>query len=131
MTERRNKQRFPIQLDVLYRVYERRTQLAAGVGRTVDISSSGLVFRTENDLGIGARVEVSTAWPVLLHGHDPMRWVVYGNVVRSGGGVTACTIQRCEFRTQNRSFPVSGSIRTDHSTRHAAQSHRASQFMTA
>jgi len=131
MTERRNKRRFPIQLDVLYRVFDRRTQLAVGVGKTVDISSSGVVFRAEVDLIIGARVEVSTSWPALLNGQYQMRWVVYGNIVRSGGGLTACTIERCEFRTQGRTLPVSASsIRTDPFTRFAIQSQRATQFMT-
>ena len=114
MTERRLKQRFPIQLDVLYRVYQRRTETALGIGKTIDISSSGLVFRAENEIPVGSRVEVSATWPALLHGNHPIRWIVFGNVVRTGNGITAVSIERCEYRTQGRSFPLHTSPRTNY-----------------
>ena len=117
MTERRQKQRFPIQLDVLYRVYERRTEIALGIGKTIDISSSGLVFQAQNEIPVGSRLEVSATWPALLHGNQSMRWVVFGNVVRSASGVTAVTIERCEYRTQSRSLPLPASPRINYSAR--------------
>jgi len=105
MVERRTKQRFPIQLDLLYRVYQGRRVAKLEAGRSIDISSTGIVFRSDQDVATGTRVEVSTSWPALLHGTCALRWVVFGSVVRSQGGVTACSIDRYEFKTQGRSVP--------------------------
>lgn len=106
MLDRRTKRRFPIQLDLLYRVHEGRRSATLGIGKTIDISSRGMIFRSDKEVPPGTRLEVSTSWPAMLHGTCPMRWVVFGNVVRSQDGMTACTIDRCEFKTQGRIFPL-------------------------
>ena len=75
-------------------------EITAGIGKTIDISSSGLVFRTEDAITPGSRMELSIAWPALLRGSRQARWVIFGNVVRSVNGLTACTIERCQFKAE-------------------------------
>ena len=48
---------------------------------------------------IGLNVELSIAWPVLLHNVAPMQLVVSGRIVRSEGRRTAIQMMQHEFRT--------------------------------
>ena len=70
-----------------------------GTGRTVNISSGGVWFSTENMLTSGMPVELSLSWPVLLNDSCPMKLMIYGCVVRSNERGAAVAIERYEFRT--------------------------------
>jgi hypothetical protein len=70
-----------------------------GVGKTVNISSGGLWFTTENTLTAGMPVELSLSWPVLLHDSCPMKLMIYGCIIRSSDKGAAVAIERYEFRT--------------------------------
>jgi hypothetical protein len=71
-----------------------------GVGRTLNISSSGVWFSSDNVLTSGMPVELSLTWPVLLNDVCPMKLMIYGCVVRSNDRGAAVAIERYEFRTQ-------------------------------
>jgi hypothetical protein len=100
---RRSKQRFPIDFPVQYKIMRNYLIIGTGTGTTVDISSGGIAFMANESLKIGAYVELSVAWPVLLNGSCPLKLVVEGRVVRSNGSLTAIRMDRHEFRTQRRS----------------------------
>jgi hypothetical protein len=70
-----------------------------GAGRTMNISSGGVWFSTENMLTSGMPVELSMSWPVLLNDSCPMKLMIYGCVVRSNEKGAAVAIERYEFRT--------------------------------
>jgi hypothetical protein len=112
-TERRTKFRFPIHRELRYKLLEDDTIVAAGVGETVDVSSGGVGMMVDQPLALGAFVELSISWPVLLDASCPMRLIVFGRVVRHEGRLTACTIDKYEFRTQARKLQVATPIRTD------------------
>jgi hypothetical protein len=97
--DRRRTSRFPIQQDIRYRLKDAQAQ-AGGVGRTIDIGSSGVLFTTDRPLSIGGVVEASVDWPALLDGACGLRLVVSGPVVRSNGNQAAIRIERYEFRTR-------------------------------
>jgi c-di-GMP-binding flagellar brake protein YcgR len=97
--DRRSAFRFPIEQDVRYRVLN-RSGIEAGSGKTVNISSNGVLFTTERTLAPEARVEVAMNWPVRLDNSLPLKLVIIGRVVRSEGSRAAITIRRYEFRTQ-------------------------------
>ena len=111
--ERRGKFRFGIQRDVRYKLAEDGVVVAAGSGQTIDMCSGGVAFATKDALPPGSFVELSISWPVLLDDTCPMRFVVFGRVLRSFGGKTVCTIDKYEFRTQARTFPTSATTRSD------------------
>lgn len=100
MSERRGADRFPIQRDVKYKVMSRRNGDSAGTGQTVNMSSSGILFSTEDALQPGRQVEVSVAWPAQLNNKTPLKLVARGRVVRVEDKKAALEIQHYEFRTQ-------------------------------
>jgi len=102
MSERRGADRFPIEQDVRYRVLSRRQDESARLGKTVNMSSSGILFSTEEDLQAGRQVEVSVAWPAQLNNQTPLKLVAKGRVVRVENRRAALEIQHYEFRTQGR-----------------------------
>ena len=111
--ERRSKSRFAIQRDVRYKFAEGGVVVASGLGQTVDISSGGVAFIAERSLTRGGLVELSISWPMLLDQNCPMRFIVFGRVLRCVGCKAVCTIDRYEFRTQGRTMMASASTRTD------------------
>jgi c-di-GMP-binding flagellar brake protein YcgR len=100
--ERRESSRFPLQQEVQYRVLNSRAEKISGVGRTLDMSSSGILFSTEQRLHLGRLVEVAVNWPAWLDGKCPLKFVAVGRVVRSEPFSAALKIERYEFRTRAR-----------------------------
>lgn len=95
--DRRFGIRFPIEMDLNYRVGTKSTEWVSG--KTVNISSSGVLIRT-NSLPIrGSKVHLALAWPKLLDNRISLRLMVHGHVVRAEGGEVAVSFQRFEFRT--------------------------------
>jgi hypothetical protein len=98
--ERRIKRRFRIDQEVRYKMLYGQRIAETGVGRTLNISSGGVWFSTENMLTSGMPVELSMNWPVLLNDSCPMKLMIYGCVIRSNEKGAAVAIERYEFRTQ-------------------------------
>ncbi len=98
--ERRAKRRFQIDQDVRYKMLYGQRIAETGLGRTVNISSSGVWFSTDNVLTNGMPIELSMSWPVLLNDVCPMKLMIYGCVIRSSERGAAVAIERYEFRTQ-------------------------------
>jgi hypothetical protein len=98
-SERRSAVRFPIEQEVRYKIYNRST-IEVGSGRTINISSNGVLFTTERHLNPGERLEVSVNWPAQLDNRCALKLVTTGRVVRSEPGKAAIAIERYEFRTQ-------------------------------
>lgn len=97
--DRRSAVRFPIEQDVRYRVFNRNT-IEVGAGKTINMSSNGVLFTTERALAPGERLEVAVNWPAQLDNKCPLKLVTIGRVVRSESACAAIAIERYEFRTQ-------------------------------
>jgi PilZ domain len=98
-TDRRRNRRYGLHLDLRWKLIRRRRVLDRGVGRTVDLSSGGILFDSGRPLEQGMNVELSISWPVLLRNVAPMQMVVIGRVVRCAQNLTALTMVQHEFRT--------------------------------
>jgi len=105
--DRRSGRRYPLNLQLMYTVMKRCQVCQTGSGRTIDMSSSGISFETEEALDPGSSVELSIAWPVLLNKTCSLKLIVTGRIVRSGAVRAAIRMQRYEFRTKG-----SGPLRT-------------------
>jgi hypothetical protein len=99
-TERRHSDRFPIERDVRFRVLNKRGGEETGDGKTLNISSSGVLFTSGQMLLPGRRLELSISWPVHLNDLVPLKLVARGRVVRFEDGQAAIEILQYEFRTQ-------------------------------
>jgi hypothetical protein len=99
-SDRRNSDRFPIEREVRYRVLNKRGGEEAGVGKTLNISSHGVLFTSEHLLLPGRRMELAISWPAQLNHKVALKLVARGRVMRFEDGRAAFEIQQYEFRTQ-------------------------------
>ncbi len=99
--DRRSKRRFSIEQGLRYRLLYGSRVAESGNGRTMNISSSGVWFKTEGLLSTGLPVELAMSWPARLNDVCPMKLMIYGCVVRSDQDGAALAIERYEFRTQS------------------------------
>jgi len=99
--ERRRSFRYPLVLDVKYRLQGQREY---HVGSTINIASQGVLFRCDYLVRalINEEITVEISWPALLHGTCAMKLVVSGRVAWSGGGKCAVRVYAYEFRTMGK-----------------------------
>jgi len=104
--DRRAADRFPIEREVRYKILNRKSADEVGVGKTINMSSNGVLFSTEQYLLPGKRLELSISWPAQLDSKVSLRLVARGRVVRSDEKRAAIEIHQYEFRTQAAPGPV-------------------------
>jgi hypothetical protein len=98
--DRRGADRFPIEREVRFKVLNRKSPDETGVGRTINMSSNGVLFTTDQYLLPGRRLELSISWPAQLNSKVNLKLVARGRVVRCEEGKAAIEIHQYEFRTQ-------------------------------
>ncbi len=99
--ERRFKVRYPLELNVRYQTFGQE-EIKAGVGRTVNLSSTGVLVASEDKLTDGMRLRLTIEWPTLLNGTTPLQLVTFGKVVRSEANAFAVALEHYQFRTMKR-----------------------------
>jgi hypothetical protein len=118
VAERRLKVRYPLMLNVRYRILGKR--LLSGVGQAVNLSSGGALVRSKHALGVGEDLQIHIEWPSLLDGCVPLQFVAIASVVRCGPSSFAVRFGRHQFRTLRSQFqPIATSVfRAPAKTRH-------------
>ncbi len=96
--DQRRSERFPVELSVRYKVIHRRGA-QTGEGKTVNMSSSGVLLTAELPPVPGQRVELSISWPAQLHGQCGLQLVASGRVIWCQGTRFAIQVHKHEFRT--------------------------------
>jgi hypothetical protein len=99
--ERRLSRRFPLDQAVSFRLKGQRSSVT-GEGRTVNLSSKGVLFRTDQVLAKGCAIQVEINWPVLLDDSRPLKLIARGPIVWCDGERAAMKIEGWEFHTRNR-----------------------------
>ena len=107
--ERRNKSRFPVELAVHYQTLG-VGQSITGAGRTVNVSSGGVLMTAEQGLHEGSRIRITIEWPTLLNGITPLQLVTTGKVVRSRDLNVGVAFDWYQFRTMRRNTPPSPAL---------------------
>lgn len=100
ISERRHSDRFPVERELSYRVLKHGdSQLVPS--RTINISSSGVLFALEKGHAVkaGMRLELAINWPVQHEGRSGLQLVAKGRVVRVQENQAAIEMQQYEFRT--------------------------------
>lgn len=98
--ERRAHRRYPFQSDVHFRLCRGLSTLD-GYGRTMNMSSSGILFSSSQRLPRGTWVTLEVGWPVLLDHRKPIKLVTHGKVVRCEDSLIAVRIRNWDFKTCN------------------------------
>jgi hypothetical protein len=99
--DRRASNRLPIERDVRYKVLGgKKTVKQMGLGKTLNMSSGGVLFTTETPLPEGERVELAVSWPAQLNDTLPLKLVAMGRLVRVGDSEAAICVERYEFKTR-------------------------------
>src|SRR5690242_9272982 len=104
--ERRGADRFPIEREIRYKVLTRKNGEEAGQGKTVNMSSNGVLLTTERILMPGRRLEIAISWPAQLNSKVALKLVARGRIVRFDQGRAAIEIQQYEFRTAASASPT-------------------------
>jgi len=99
--ERRSKIRYPVSLNVKYRTVGRSNRIS-GIGRTLNMSSGGLLIAADQRTEVGAKVELNVEWPSMLDGMVPLQLVAVGRVVRCFEAGFALSFTQYQFRTMSR-----------------------------
>lgn len=98
--DRRSSARYPLELRLQFRGLG-RGNACTGVGRTMNISSQGILVRPASDaaVALGSKLETVLEWPALLDGAVRLQLVVIGRVVRQDLHGFAVEFKRHDFRT--------------------------------
>jgi DNA-binding NarL/FixJ family response regulator len=98
--DRRTNARFPCRLAVSFQALEHPFLSGVATSETLNISSKGLLFATEETLRPGQLLQVSVDWPARLENQVPLKLVAEGRIVRFVNGLAAMHIDKYEFRTR-------------------------------
>src|SRR5579883_207867 len=96
--ERRAKIRYGIELDVRFSLTALRPRVL-NVGKTINMSSSGLLVSSASCVNVGAELQLMIEWPWTLDGKVPLQLVAAGVVVRSTATAFAVALRSYQFRT--------------------------------
>ena len=104
--ERRQGRRYPVNVPLEYKIYGvgeggARQGCEVGSGRTLNMSSAGVLFETDQTLRAGLDVDLSIAWPASLSKSVGLTLRVRGRVVRAERNRVAVTMTHYEFRTRS------------------------------
>jgi hypothetical protein len=98
--QRRGAKRYDISLSLRYAVRRRGQQSDTGTGQSLNMSSSGLLFRSDGKASPGDSIIVALEWPVSKCDGEPVYLVLSGYVVRIQGRSAAISISRNEILRQ-------------------------------
>jgi hypothetical protein len=101
--ERRRRIRFPIELGVHYTVDGLNN--ISGSGKTVNISSNGVLLESAHGVRPNSSIEVVIEWPVPVGNVSALALHIGGKVVRSHPGLIAVRFSTHELRTRPKSQP--------------------------
>jgi hypothetical protein len=94
------RKEYPLELSISYELLGRRS--GTGCGRTIRVGSRGLVFWSDQDLGILAvncKIRFTLDWPVTLEDGVALRLCATGTVVEADSNVVSVAFSHHEFRT--------------------------------
>jgi hypothetical protein len=92
---------YPIQVEVEYRLVSRGLTIKTGRGRTLRISTTHVLFESQDRLPAGVPIELSIAWPALLNNEVGLQLCVMGRTAPTRENCTAVIVERHAFRTRS------------------------------
>jgi len=101
--DRRTANRFPIELPIRFETIGRRKSQECGLGQTINISSTEILFTTDQFLNPGYRVKVAIRWPARLGTSVGLQTCGSGTrrLVRTGFGRNRDSAPRVSYLFEN------------------------------
>lgn len=96
LQDKRAARRYDIVLGVQWTIVNGRPQLDFGTGKTINLSSSGVLFAPDRKIPAGLNIELSIEWPD--GNSQPRQLLVTGRVVRALDERAAVQITHHHFR---------------------------------
>ena len=90
---------YPLQLELRYKALNSKPP-TSGIGKTLEISSTKIVFTADAPIEMGAKVVLSIAWPALLNNRVALQLVIEGQLTGGDGPTLTATITKHHFRTR-------------------------------
>ena len=95
--DRRLQRRYPLELDLEFRIVDGDRVVSTGAGRTGNISSGGVLFHAEDDVPNGPNVELAVRWPAVLGNAPFLELRISGRLVRNDAHGVAMRMSRYHF----------------------------------
>ena len=95
--DRRLQRRYPIELDLEFRIIDGDKVLSKGAGKTDNISSGGVLFHAEDSVQDGMHVELAVRWPAVLGNSPFLELRIFGRLVRNDAHGAAIRMSRYRF----------------------------------
>ena len=90
-------------MELQYKLLNKERIKRFGFGRTVNLSSGGVLFEADCRLPASGPIELAMNWPY-LDGVVTLKLVVSGSIVRSDAKAIAVKVEQHEFRTAGARF---------------------------
>ncbi|MGD0363918.1 MAG: PilZ domain-containing protein [Bryobacteraceae bacterium] len=95
--DRRLQRRYPIELDLEFRIMDGDRVVSTGAGRTGNMSSGGVLFHAAEGVPSGPHVELAVRWPAVLGNSPFLELRISGRLVRNDSGGVAMRMSRYHF----------------------------------
>jgi hypothetical protein len=95
--DRRLQRRYPLELDLEFKITDGDTVVSTGAGRTGNISSGGVLFHAEEVVANGAHVELAVRWPAVLGNSPFLELRIFGRLVRNDPQGVALRMSKYHF----------------------------------
>lgn len=96
--DRRLQRRYPIELELEYKIIKDDKIVATGAGRTGNISSGGVLFHADSGAISGPSVELSVRWPAVLGNAPFLELLISGRLVRHDSNGIAMRMSKYHFQ---------------------------------
>jgi hypothetical protein len=93
----RGARRYEIDLSLRYAVRRQGHVPITGTGKSVNLSSTGILFQCESKLQAGDSIVAALDWPLAANGEEPLYLLLGGYIVRVAGFSAAISISRSEL----------------------------------
>jgi hypothetical protein len=97
LAEQRSRTRYPIRLGVEV-IFNKNGITQRGFGKTLNISSAGILFETKLAVPARGLIDLLLNWPVRLDGSHPLKLAIRGRIVRTDHKGVAIKFTQHEFR---------------------------------
>ena len=95
--DRRLQRRYPLELDLEFRVVDDDKVVSTGIGKTGNMSSGGVLFYASEGVPTGPHVELAVRWPAVLGNAPFLELRIFGRLVRSDSQGIAMRMSRYHF----------------------------------